>query len=94
MSNKIKSFGHIHQAAEDITAIPQEVADSFKDSPGTHIARDTWLVGKLKIVDPNGDTKQDDNNPIKQLKDKTANSYGSVVAARVDTTKLILNDWN
>ena len=32
----IESLRHVHHATEDLTVVPEEVADGFDDDPGAH----------------------------------------------------------
>ena len=65
MLYKVESLGHVHHAAVDTTSIPEEITDCLNDCPRTHVARYTWLIGKLEIIYSNRDTKQDNDDPIK-----------------------------
>ena len=79
MFYKIKGLGHVHKTAEDIATIPHEVTDSLNDSPGTHIGRDTGLVGKLKIIYAKLGSKENEDDPISQLQNKTTDSNCPIV---------------
>ena len=63
--HKVESLSHVHHAAEDITSVPEEVTDCLNDRPRAHVPWDTWLIGKLEIIHSNGDTEQDNDDPIK-----------------------------
>ena len=65
--NKIESFGHVHHAAEDITAILDEVVDGLNDNPRAHEGGALCLVGELEVVEAEGDTKQKNDDPVDDL---------------------------
>ena len=84
---KVKCLSHVHQAAEDIPTIPQEVAGSLNDSPGTHVGRDIRLIGELQFVDAKLGSKENDEDPIQQFEYKAADCNCSVVLAGVYISK-------
>ena len=34
--DEIEGFRHVHHATEDLTVVPEEVADGFNHNPGAH----------------------------------------------------------
>ena len=79
MFYKIESFSHIHQTTEDIPTIPQEVAGSLNNSPGAHVGGDARLVGKLQVVNAKLGSEENEDNPVKQLQNKTADRNCSII---------------
>ena len=79
MLYKIKSFRHIHHTTVNIPTIPQEVADSLNNSPGAHIGGDARLVGKLQVINAKLGSKENEDDPVKQLQNKTADRDCSII---------------
>ena len=88
----IKGLGHIHGAGKDFTAVPEEVVDGFENAPGTHVPGDAWLVGKLEVIQTEGVTEQDDDDPVYDLENEAADCNAPIVLAGVDCTKFVLDN--
>ena len=71
MSNKIESFSHIHKTCIDFCTVPHEVVDGLECSPGAHGGGAAWLIGKLKMVDTKGRTKEEEDDPVQELQYQT-----------------------
>ena len=92
MHGDIEGAGHVHGAGEDLTAVPEEVVDSLKNSPCAHVPRYAGLVGKLEIIEAEGVAEEDDDDPVDKLEDDTTNGYTAVILAAVETAKFVLDD--
>ena len=77
----IEGFTVVHEATENFRAVPQKVADGLDAEPGTHVGRTVFLVGELEIIEAESGTKQQNDDPVKDLEEETSESYGSVVLA-------------
>ena len=60
----IKGFRLIHGAAKYFWTISKEIADSFNHSPGAHVGWHSWLIGKLKVMEAKGFSKEADHDPV------------------------------
>ena len=49
------------------------------------------MVGKLQIMKSKSITKQQDDDPVQNLEDQTADSNRSIVFACIDATKLVFD---
>ena len=76
---KIKCFSFVHGASKHIGPISEEVADSLDNCQGTHVGRDFTLVGKLKVVESKGFTKEVNGDPIKLLQNKRGDTDTPIV---------------
>ena len=74
MSNKIESFCHVHKASIDFCTVPHEVVDGLDRGPGAHGGGAARLIGKLKMVDTKGRTKEEENDPVQELQYQTTHS--------------------
>ena len=92
--NHIERLGHVHQAAEDIITIPDEITDGLDNHPGAHICGALGLVGKLEVVEAERDTKQENDDPVNYLQYETAYGDASVVLARTNIRKFVLDNGN
>ena len=90
----IERLAVIHEAAEDFRAIPQEVTDGFNAEPGTHESRTVLLVSKLEVVQAECVAKEEDHNPIEDLKNETPEGYRPIVFTCADISQFVFNDRN
>ena len=62
--------------------------------PGSHGGEAALLIGKLKMVDTKGRTKEEENDPVQELQYQTTHSDWPIVLAVVYTTKLVFYERN
>ena len=86
MLNQVKSLGHVHTAGEDVGPIPHEVADGLYHTPGAHCRRTARLVSKSQLIKTKSDSKQGEDDPIDQFKDKTTDRYLAIIFTAIDTS--------
>ena len=92
--NHIEGFTVVHEATENFRSIPKKVAYGLDAEPGTHEGGTVFLVGKLEIVQAESDTKEKNDNPVKDLEKEASESYGSVVLASANIAQLVFDNRN
>ena len=90
----VKRLGLVHAAGVHLAAVPEEVVDCLHDCPGAHVAGDAGLVGELQVVEAEGGAEEDDNYPIDELQDQTADGDAAVVLACTNAAQLVFDNWH
>ena len=71
----------------------EEVVNSFNHCPGAHRSGASRLIRELKLIHTQNISVDNEDNPIEEFEDKTTDGNTSVVGARVDASKLVLDYW-